>query len=205
MVALQKWAHNVRPANQSRQKKLRKVSQRLQAWSDQDMLFLENMIAASVDYKAKPPAPVPGKKWAMVDSGSQPTVADCKREFPSHTIHESAGSRAGLQYKAANGQLIDNEGEVYIQHREPDGSTYNFTFQHAKVHCPIVSVKELVLRDCSVTFHKYGGHIQYPDGKKLRFVSKGGVFFVLLNVLPPGTRNVLGQELRPVFSRHGSK
>lgn len=202
-ASFQSWAHNVRSAGQSKQRKLKKVSQRIRVWSDQDIMMLENMIAASVDYNVPPPPAVAGKKWSMVDSGSQPTVADCEKEFPHHRVHPSAGSKSGLKYKAANGELIDNLGEVHIRHLESDGTIYNFTFQHAKVHCPIVSVRELVSRDCSVTFHKYGGRIQYPSGKKIRFVLKGGVFFVLLNVLPPGTKDCLGNELTPVFSRHG--
>ena len=84
------------------------------------------------------------------------------------------------------GVAATREGEVAVTHEEPDGTRYNFVFQHAKVHCPILSVTELVIRDCSVTFTKHGGHILYPSGKKIRFISKAGVFFVILNVLPPG-------------------
>ena len=88
-------------------------------------------------------------------------------------------------------------------HREHDGELYDFTFQHAKVHCPIISVREPVSKYCSVTFHRHGGHIEYPDGRKIRFVLKGGTFFVVLNV-PPDTKNILGEVVKPVFSRHGS-
>ena len=71
-------------------------------------------------------------------------------------------------------------------HREKDGSLFDFTFQHADVHTPILSVTYLVTRDCRVTFHKYGGHISYPDGRRIRFVAMGGVFFVLLDIMKPG-------------------
>ena len=87
------------------------------------------------------------------------------------------------QYKGADGSLIPNEGECHVTHREANGSTFSFTFQHAQVHCPILSVSELISRECTVTFHKLGGHIAYPDGRRIRFVAKEGVFFVLLNVL----------------------
>ena len=123
--------------------------------------------------------------WAMINPGSEPTVANCKMEFPQHVIRESAGQRSGLMYKMADGTLIPNQGETDVVHAESDGPKFNVTFQHAEVHCPIVSVTYLVTRDCSVTFHKYGGHIAYPDGRRIRFVAKGGVFFVLLNIAEP--------------------
>ena len=132
----------------------------------------------------------------MSDSRSQPDVANCRKEFPEHAIRESEGQKAGLMYKGANGALIPNQGEIDIVHRENDGRLYNFTIQHADVHCIIISVKYLVTRDCSVTFHKKGGHIKYPDGRRLRFITKDCVFFMELNVLPP-------TEPSSGFIRHG--
>ena len=136
----------------------------------------------------------------MVHGGLRVTTHSgqkCRNKFPLHKVHESAGSRSGLKYKAANGELIANLGEVHLQHKEADGSIYDFTFQHAEVHCPIMSVRQLVEKDCEVTFHKYGGYIRYPNNKKVRFVTKGGVFFVLLNILPP-------KDDQSVFSRPGT-
>ena len=98
------------------------------------------MLTANVDKTVPPPPPVAGKQWCMVDSGSEPNVVDGPRVFPNHPIRESPGQRRGLQYKGANGALIPNEGELDITHRESDGSMFRFTFQHAKVHCPILSV-----------------------------------------------------------------
>ena len=57
---------------------------------------------------------------------------------------------------------------------QADGDRYSFTFQNAPVHCTILSVKYLVTRDCVVTFHKAGGHIEYPDKRRIKFVAKGG-------------------------------
>ena len=73
-------------------------------------------------------------------------------------------------------------------------------FQDATVHSIIISVRELVLQDCTVTFHRSGGHITYPNGKQIEFVIKEGVFCVALNVLPPDTSDIFG---RPVFRGHG--
>ena len=137
----------------------------------------------------------------MVDSGSQPTVADCEKEFPGHKIEPSPAQEHGVHYKVADGTLIPNLGQCKIVHREHDGELYEFIFQHAKVHTPIVSVLELVVKDCMVTFHKAGGHITYPTGKQIEFVIKEGVFFVALNVLPPGTTDIFGRQLG--FTGHG--
>ena len=121
----------------------------------------------------------------MLDSGSQPTVANCKQVFPQHIIEESEGQRSGLRYKVASGTLVPNEGQVHVNHKDPDGTLFKFACQHANVHCPILSVSELVNKDCVVTFHKLGGHIRYPDGRRIRFVAKEGVFFVELDVMDP--------------------
>ncbi len=84
-----------------------------------------------------------------------------------------------------------NEGQVNIVHRDPHGKSYDVCFQHAKVHCPRISVTDVVFKGCTATVHKHGGHIGYYDGRRLRFVRRGGVFVVLLHVESP------------VFSRHG--
>ena len=100
-------------------------------------------------------------------------------------VRASEGQKVGLCYKGADGSLIPHLGEIDITHVEPDGQQYEFTIQNAKVHCTILSVRYLVTRDCTVTFHRDGGHIAYPSGKKIPFVNKDGVFFVALNVIPP--------------------
>ena len=70
---------------------------------------------------------------------------------------------------------------------------FNFVFQNANVHTAILSVTDLVQKDCWVTFHKLGGHITYPNGHKVKFVAKPGVFFVLLNVVHPDFHRLGGQ------------
>ena len=152
-------------------------------WSDQDLFRPEQMLTANVNYNVAPPRAVKGKAWTMLDSGSQPNVANCKKVFPHLQVQESEGQRRGLQYKGADGTLIPNEGECHVVHRENNGDTFKVTVQHAQVHCPILSMSELVSRDCVITFHKLGGHIAYPDGRRIRFVAKEGVFFVLINIL----------------------
>ena len=180
-------------SSDGKQKKLKKVCRRVQADSDANVALLRQMLTANANRDVVPPKCIPGKKWSMVDSGSQPNVADIPKEFPKHNVRISEGQKSGLCYKAADGSLIPNLGESDIVHVEPDGEQYTFTFQNAKVHCPILSVRYLVTRDCTVTFHRDGGHILYPTGKKLSFVNKDGVFFIALNVLDP----------EPGFARQG--
>ena len=43
----------------------------------------------------------------------------------------------------------------------------------------------MVRKGCRVTFKRGGGTIRYPDGRKIKFVERLGVFFVALNVLEP--------------------
>ena len=129
--------------------------------------MLQQMLTANVDRSVLPPKRLNTRKWKTVDSGSQPNVADCRREFPDHAIHTSEGQKMGLRYKAADGSLIANEGEVHIQHQEDDGEVYDFTVQHAKVQCTIISVRYLVTRDCIVTFQEEGAFIEHPSGKRL--------------------------------------
>ena len=105
-----------------------------------------------------------------------------------------------MDYKGADGALIPNEGEITIKHIEPDGEFYEFIMQNAKVHCPIISARYLVTRDCLVVFHKNGGYILYSPGKRNNFVLKEGVFFVRLNVLPP---DLTPDKAKPGFARPG--
>ena len=122
----------------------------------------------------------------MLDSGSAPNVADVTKHFPSHKVRKSRAQRKGVKYVTANGGEIPNLGETDIVHRDEQQGDFDFTFQHAPgVHCIILSVRKFVRRGCRVTFRRGGGTIRYPDGRKLRFVERLGVFFVALNVLDP--------------------
>ena len=94
-----------------------------------------------------------GPWWTQAVS---PTSRTAPHQFPDHPVRPSEGQKCGLNYKAADGSLIPNEGETTITHAEPDGELYDFVFQNARVHCPIISVRYLVTRECIVFlfFHK---------------------------------------------------
>ena len=112
-------------------------------------------------------------------------VADCKRFFPRHHVRESKGQRNGICYTSASGGKIPNEGEIDVVHEDDHGTQFGFTFQNAKVGCPILSVKKFTAMDCRVVVKKGGGVIYYPDGRTIPFIERLGVFFVAMNVLPP--------------------
>ena len=145
--------------------------------------------------KPIPPPNVKGRVWAMIDSGSEPTVANCQTTFPGHAIRPSAAQKRGVRYVSATGGTVPNEGEVEIVHRDPILGDFNFTFQHAQVGCPIISVRDLVgNKKCKVIFGEDGGVIKFPDGRKIHFILRNGVLFVLLRVVEPSNSE-------PVFSR----
>ena len=79
----------------------------------------------------------------MVGPGSEPTVTDCTKVFPLHEIAESES-----QMQSACGALVPNMGQVEPNHREDGGGTFSFTFQHATVHCPIVSETDPAAKIC---------------------------------------------------------
>ena len=137
----------------------------------------------------------------MLDSGSEPTVANCELAFPDHPIQPSEGQRRGVKYVSATGGTVPNEGQVCITHRDPHLGDFDFVFQHAKVHVPIISVRHMVKdHKCRVIFYEDGGVIKYPDGRRLKFIMKSGVFFMLLNVVDAkGTVHQI--PAKPVFSR----
>ena len=123
------------------------------------------------------------KVWAMVDSGSFVTIANCSKAFPGHVVKPSAGSIAGVKYSNASGGDIMNRGQVIVTHILDDGSELDVPFQDGDVQVPIISVKDFVHKGSIVKFKKQGGTIRLPTGKIMRFVEKLGVYFICLNVL----------------------
>ena len=151
-----------------------------------DIDLLEEYVTSNCEQLTAPP-PDNTKEhivWSMLDSGSGPMVADCEKFFPQHKIRESPAQKQGTKYVSASGGLIANEGQIDLVHRQGN-DLFEMTMQHAKVNCPILSVRYFTDRDCRVLFRKGGGVIIYPNGKRIAFIERLGVFFVALNVLPP--------------------
>ena len=123
------------------------------------------------------------KVWAMVDSGSFVTIANCAQAFSGHTVQPSAGSKSGVKYSNASGGDIPNRGEVVITHRTEDGTEIDIPFQDGDVQVPIISVKDFVHKGSVVKFKRNGGTIRLPGGTILRFLEKCGVYFICLNIV----------------------
>ena len=108
--------------------------------------------------------------WAMVDSGSTVTIADCEKSFgPGTVVRPSAGSRSGAKYSNASGGDIVNRGETTVTHILENGDELDIPFQDADVQVPIISVKDFVRKGSVVKFRKRGGSIKLPSGTIVRF------------------------------------
>ena len=96
-AVISEWAHSVRPAGASKQRASRSIT--LEISSEEDFKRLEELIMANMNYSAKPPKlersdQQKGKLWSIVDSGSEPTVADCAKHFPTTLFcHQRARKR----------------------------------------------------------------------------------------------------------------
>ena len=123
------------------------------------------------------------KVWAMVDSGSFVTIANCGNAFKGHKVEPSVGSRNGVKYSNASGGDIPNRGEVVITHRMEDGTEIDIPFQDGDVQVPIISVKDFVHKRSVVKFKRNGGSIRLPSGTRMQFLEKCGVYFICLNII----------------------
>ena len=206
---LKGWAHRVEKSSDKTIKKDR-------TWkikTDEDVAKLERMLCsaqpkdvdrarrlfaeeealdsltAAINRKSSKPetcAKLGRKVWAMVDSGSFVTIANCRKHFgPEFKVKPSAGSRNSQVYSNASGGEIKNRGETTVIHVLDDGSNVEIPFQDADVAVPIISVKDFVVKDSVVKFKQRGGTIKLPDGRQLGFQERHGVYFILLNIVPP--------------------
>ena len=123
------------------------------------------------------------KVWAMVDSGSFVTIANCAKSFgKKHLVTPGPASQAGVKYSNASGGEIINRGQTVITHHLSDGSTLKIPFQDADVQCPIISVKDFLKVGSMVKFKNEGGIIKLPDGRVMQFQERHGVYFILLDL-----------------------
>ena len=205
--SLQRWAHSVRRSSD----KKTKVSKTMMINNSDDQDKLERLLcSASKRHSAKTlqriheeaeldhlsqlierPSTHPKhlertvkRVWAMVDSGSFVTIANCGKHFGAeHQIRPSVASRAGVKYSDASGGDIPNRGEAIITHILDDGSELDIPFQDGNVQVPIMSVKDYVHVGSVVKFRKNGGVIRLPSGKRMVFQEKHGVYFFCLNIV----------------------
>ena len=138
----------------------------------------------------------------MVDSGAAEHVASPK-DFPSHMISESEGSRRGIKYIAANGDKMPNVGEQKVKVYTGEGHLCGLRFQSVdKVTRPILSVPRLTETGHSCQFRKDGGTIvNLKTGQKTHFYRKGGVYVMGVWIVPVNEGNKKNESS---FTRQGA-
>lgn len=208
------WAHSVNPTTNDKHKRQKRadntINMNITSETDIDRLVAwikqKNGKADLASVAKEMPRTKDGKHLlACVDSGSVTTVLDAEKELHGHPILPSKSQRQGLNYVGANGGKIANEGKVKVNIKTTNGVRLtDVTFQNAKVKMPILSVRRIVRKGSRVEFFVGGGVIHLPDGQKIDFVERFGVYFVHLIVEPPdGSYDLDGKPLQ-VFSGRGA-
>ena len=67
-------------------------------------------------------------------------------------VKESAGSKKGVKYRAANGGLLPNLGQKVITSEDSNGNRLESTWQIADVTKPLAGIREMVKANNRVTF-----------------------------------------------------
>ena len=75
-----------------------------------------------------------------------------KRMIGRRSIRPSAGSKSGMKYVGAGGEIIKNEGEVYFLFETTEGHTQSMIFQIAEANQPQGSVAYFVIREYRVVY-----------------------------------------------------
>ena len=94
-----------------------------------------------------------------VDSGAVDSVIP-KRVASGVPIRETAASRSGLKYRAANGTSIANEGERVLRGYTKEANMVDMAMQVAEVTKPLGSVRAMVKAGNRVVFDEQGSYIQ---------------------------------------------
>ena len=99
-----------------------------------------------------------------IDSGASENVMGSSMA-PSIPTSTSPGSRAGVEYLAANGAKMRNQGEKLVPVVTKDGFKCDLKMQVTDVKRPLMSVARICDAAHRVTFGSEGGTIESLDGK----------------------------------------
>ena len=111
-----------------------------------------------------------------VDSGAIDSVMP-KKVASGVKIRETAASRQGLTYRAANGTAIKNEGERALEGYTGEGNRANMTMQVAEVTKPLGSVRAMVKAGNMVVFDDGDSYIvNKATGVKTVIEDRNGAF-----------------------------
>ena len=136
-----------------------------------------------------------------LDSGAGEHVADNK-DAPNYAIEESAGSKAGQNFIAANNHRIPNRGQMTLalqgeRSGQKKGREFKTTSQVATVSRPLWSVGRICDEGFDVKVMKDGAQILKKDGIVVcRFKRQGGLYIAKMSLRNP---------LYKGFQRQGAK
>ena len=119
-------------------------------------------------------------EWERVqvtaDSGAIDSVIP-RSMARSVRVKETAASRQGLKYRAANGTAILNEGEKPIRGYSNEANLIDMTMQVAEVTKPLGSVRAMVKAGNKVVFDNGDSYIlNKATGVKTRMEDRNGAF-----------------------------
>jgi len=135
-----------------------------------------------------------------LDSGAGEHVAS-PQDVAGFEIRESPGSKSGRAFIAANGDRIDNLGEVPVRLKEKDGVTFGSVFQVADVTRPLYSVGRICDNGCTVSFNNTRAVVMKGGRKMATFQRKGGLYLADFELLPPDNK---GDGTAQPFTRQGA-
>ena len=143
----------------------------------------------------------------LIDSGASDSVAP-PETFPEINIFETTASRAGLQYTAAGGEKIRNQGMCRPVIQTTDGLTHSMAFQVAAVSKPLGAVSRIVGAGNRVVFDDkdgVGSYIQNrKTGKCTPLRQNNGVYYLDVWMKPGDGLDAKGNRVYTGFHRQGS-
>ena len=100
----------------------------------------------------------------FMDSGAARSV--CPLTFCDEVpLTESAGSKAGEQFRTASGTRLLNRGDRVVRGQGPNGELLAMRYAVADVAMALDSVSQICDTGAQVLFTKWGGHILGPAGR----------------------------------------
>ena len=133
---------------------------------------------------------------ATIDSGASDSVANAKHASRCRVV-PSSGSRGGVRYISASGNVIDNEGEKHVQVETVGGQKRTLKLQIADVTRVLLSVSKICDAGNTVTFTKEGGTItNLVSGQKDHFDRRDDVYRMKFKIVGDGAS---------VFTRPGNQ
>jgi hypothetical protein len=134
-----------------------------------------------------------------LDSGACDHVAN-REDLRGFRIRETAASRAGRGYIAANGEKVPNEGECDLALKDTStGVEFDSLFQLAPVSRPLFSVGRICDRGCEVNFTNVKATVS-KEGRKIAVFERqpGGLYVANVEIKGDGdsASTFVGQGVR---------